>query len=319
MDVGTEPVSSLCFKTGNENVLYVSSGNEIKCFDVQAMDAASWKPLECYSYNKDEINQVVCNGKSSFVASADDAGDVKIIDVGQKCLYKTLRAGHTSICSTVQFIPWRPWEVITGGLDSKLVMWDFSKGRPQKIVDFGSDTHSGQCLNPAFVHSVAIPEVDMLDKLDKICVVARGDGVVDLINIESELNDIKSKASSSTRPRKGAASTSKRNSESSNQNGKRRVHLDYSVGGHSAAVSCVAFSLFREKGRFVISGGNDKTVKVWDCFKCLDSDRAGKNSELLHLNINLRKKVNWLCTTPSDSENLVVCDTTRVVKVYSVS
>lgn len=26
--------------------------------------------------------------------------------------------------------------VITGGLDSKLVMWDFSKGRPRKIVDF---------------------------------------------------------------------------------------------------------------------------------------------------------------------------------------
>lgn len=27
--------------------------------------------------------------------------------------------------------------VITGGLDSKVVMWDFSKGRPYKIVDFG--------------------------------------------------------------------------------------------------------------------------------------------------------------------------------------
>lgn len=27
--------------------------------------------------------------------------------------------------------------VITGGLDSKLVVWDFSKGRPKKIVDFG--------------------------------------------------------------------------------------------------------------------------------------------------------------------------------------
>lgn len=29
------------------------------------------------------------------------------------------------------------WVVITGGLDSKLVMWDFSKGRRLKIVDFG--------------------------------------------------------------------------------------------------------------------------------------------------------------------------------------
>ena len=30
--------------------------------------------------------------------------------------------------------------VISGGLDSKLVMWDFSKGRPYKIVDFGKQS-----------------------------------------------------------------------------------------------------------------------------------------------------------------------------------
>ncbi|CAN8245991.1 unnamed protein product [Cochlearia groenlandica] len=305
IDVGTEPVSSLCFKTGNENILYASYGNEIKSFDVHTLSATSLKPLESYSYNKDEINQVVCNGRSSFLASADDSGDVKIIDIGQKCLYKTLRVGHTSICSSVQFIPWRPWEVVTGGLDSKLVLWDFSKGRSQKVIDFGSDTHnnSGQCLNPAFVHSIAIPEIDMVDKLDKICAVARGDGIVDLINIESELS------------RKGTSSTSK--GSSSNNDAVKRVCLDYSVGGHKAAVSCVAFSLFQEKGRFLISGGNDKKVKVWDCFKCLDVENT--NRDCLHLNIDLSKKVNWLCTNQSDSENLVVCDTTRVVKVYSIS
>ncbi|VYS69417.1 unnamed protein product [Arabidopsis thaliana] len=307
IDVGTEPVSSLCFKTGNENILYASCGNEIKSFDVHTLSATSWKPLESYNYNKDEVNQVVCNGRSSFLASADDSGDVKIIDIGQKCLYKTLRAGHTSICSSVQFIPWRPWEVITGGLDSKLVLWDFSKGRSQKIIDFGSDTNnnSGQCLNPAFVHSIAIPEMDMVDKLDKICAVARGDGIVNLINIESELS------------RKGTSS--KGSSSSSSNNVVKRVCLDYSVGGHNSAVSCVAFSLFQEKGRFLISGGNDKTVKIWDCFKCLDPNNNNNNRDLLHLNINLSKKVNWLCTNQSDSENLVVCDTTRVVKVYSIS
>nr|VDC60184.1 unnamed protein product [Brassica rapa] len=285
IDVGTEPVSSLCFKTGNEDILYASHGNEIKSFDVHMLSAGSWKPLESYSYNKDEVNQVVCNGRSSFLASADDSGDVKIIDVGQKCLYKTLRAGHTSICSSVQFIPWRPWEVITGGLDAKLVLWDFSKGRSQKIIDFSSD-NSGQCLNPAFVHSIAVPEMDMVDKLDKICAVARGDGIVDLINIESELS------------RKGASKGSSRN------NVAKRVCLDYSVGGHKAAVSCVAFSQFQEKGRFLISGGNDKSVKIWDCVRCLDSDN-NDNRDLLHLNIDLSKKVNWLCTNQSDSENLV--------------
>lgn len=142
----------------------------------------------------------------------------------------------------------------------------------------GSDTqsNSGQCLNPAFVHSIAIPEIDMVDKLDKICAVARGDGIVDLINIESELS------------RKGTSS--KGSSSSSSNNVIKRVCLDYSVDGHKAAVSCVAFALFREKGRFLISGGNDKTVKIWDCFKCLDSDK-NNSRDFLHLNINLSKKV----------------------------
>ncbi|KAF5949249.1 hypothetical protein HYC85_011242 [Camellia sinensis] len=104
--------------------------------------------------------------------------------------------------------------VITGGLDSKLVMWDFSKGRPQKLVDFDTSVpdadnagSAGQCLNPAFVHAIAVPEVDMVDRLGKVCVVARGDGVVDVIDIESELAVIKSK--SSLKPWKGTQSKAK--------------------------------------------------------------------------------------------------------------
>ncbi|CAH8390931.1 unnamed protein product [Eruca vesicaria subsp. sativa] len=114
----------------------------------------------------------------------------------------------------------------------------------------------------------------MVDKLDKICDVARGDGIVDLINVESELS------------RKGK---SKGSSSSSSNSVFKRVRLDYSVGGHKAAVSCVAFSQDQEKD-------------------------SKNNRDFLHLNIDLNKKVNWLCTNHSDSENLVVCDTTRLVR-----
>ena len=57
---------------------------------------------------------------------------------------------------------------------------------------------AGRCVNPAFVHAIAIPEVDMLDKLDKICAVARGDGAIDVINIETEMAATKSKSSSNS-------------------------------------------------------------------------------------------------------------------------
>nr|GMD93149.1 WD repeat-containing protein 53 [Ipomoea batatas] len=62
-----------------------------------AAEGKASKPLESYNYNKDEINQIVCTPNSSFLAAADDSGDVKVIDIRQQCLYRTLRAGHTSV------------------------------------------------------------------------------------------------------------------------------------------------------------------------------------------------------------------------------
>jgi hypothetical protein len=55
-----------------------------------------------------------------------------------------------------------------------------------------------------------------------------------------------------------------------------------------------AFSLFGERGKFIISGGNDKSVKVWDWSTYLDAREANGNSEP-PLNINLSKKVSSYC------------------------
>ncbi|KAL1826846.1 hypothetical protein ACET3Z_005258 [Daucus carota] len=325
MNVGDDPVSSLCFKQDNEDIIYVSSGNGVKSFDVHQM--GSLKPLQSYNYNQEEINQIVCSSKSSFVAAADDGGDVKIIDIRQHRPYKTLRNSHESICSTVQFLPWRTWEVITGGLDSKLIMWDFSKGRPLKILDFGKPDVNArgsaeQCFNPAFVHSIAVPQVDMLDRIGKVCVVGRGDGIVSVIDIESEFDDPKLKNSSKHKKNsqlrsKGSVSSS--NSESQDQTQKKYINLDYTIGGHTAAVSCVTLSTFGEKGKYIISGANDKAVKAWNWSAYVDPCQPSNNDNLLHLTINLTRKVNWLCTTSSDSENLIVCDTSKLVKVYTIA
>ncbi|CAO2181312.1 unnamed protein product [Urochloa humidicola] len=320
IEAASKPLSSICFKPGNEDFVYASAGNEILSFDVR-MGPQS-KPLETYNYNRDEINQIAVSSKG-FLAAADDSGDVKIVNTIQKCLYKRLREAHTSICSSVQFIPWRPWTAITGGLDSKLAAWDFSKGRTLFSIDYGSpelqngssSSSAGQCFNPAFVHSIAVSEEGILGGLYKVCAVARGDGAVDVVDLEYELVPAKSKG----HPRAAISTMSSKRTDlgdgSSNQSQVRRIHLDYTMDGHTAAVSCVAFSAFGEKGKFLVSGGNDASVKIWDWSKGFSSE-TNSNAELV-LDIDVKKKVNWLCTSPTDADNLIVCDTSKVVKVYN--
>ncbi|PWZ32587.1 WD repeat-containing protein 53 [Zea mays] len=267
MEAANKPISSICFKPGNEDFVYISAGNEILSFDVRM--GTQTKPLETYNYNRDEINQIAVSSKG-FLAAADDSGDVKIVNTIQKCLYKRLREAHTSICSSVQFIPWRPWTV---------------------------------------------SEEDILGGLYKVCAVARGDGAVDVVDLEYELAPAKSKGP----PRAAILTTRSKGAElgdgSCNQSRAKRIHLDYTMGGHTAAVSCVAFSAFGEKGKFLISGGNDASVKLWDWSKGFYSETNSKVD--LVLDIDVKKKVNWLCTAPTDSDNLIVCDTSKVVKVYS--
>lgn len=111
---------------------------------------------------------------------------------------------------------------------------------PGKLEE--SSRNTGQFYNPAFIHAIAVPEVDMLGKLGKACAVARGDGIVSLINLEAELAAVKSKGT--PKPCKipesrscNAASVS--DVETKSQNEVTRLHLDYTVGGHTAAASCV--------------------------------------------------------------------------------
>ncbi|KAL8130375.1 hypothetical protein V2J09_019530 [Rumex salicifolius] len=354
MELGTEPISSLCFKQGYENIIFVSMGSEVRSYDVRLVNPSN--PLLRFNYNKDEINQVACNSKSAFLATADDSGDVKIIDIGQKCIFKTLRAGHSThrlkdfgcncilqsilfqnLCNftiqlryaavrnfflgnlgkvLVEVVAIKDPGIVTGGLDSKLILWDFSKARPFHTIDFGSleeNQQSGaQCCNPAFVHALAVPEIDMYEKVGKICTVARGDGVVSVINFDLELASLKKK--SGHKPQKGfSEGSSSTDVENKKQSGRNRLHLDYSMGGHSAAASCVTFSSFGDKGKLIISGGNDKTVKMWDWCKYFE-DAHTSEDRIMPYNINLPKKVNWLCTVPTDSDNLVICDTSKVVK-----
>ncbi|KAG6549191.1 hypothetical protein Mapa_009177 [Marchantia paleacea] len=178
-----EAVTSICLKHGDDSQLYCAAGNGVHSFDVRL--GSSGRELQKYDYNTDEINQVALNKKATYLAAADDSGEIKVIDLNNNKLCKTLRGVHTSICSAVQFHPQKPWEVISGGLDSKIVKWDISKGRQLKIVypDFLSSNSVGQVCNPPFVHALATPHGDCSGEMGRLLAVARGDGAVEVYDL----------------------------------------------------------------------------------------------------------------------------------------
>eukprot|EP00252_Welwitschia_mirabilis_P027534 TRINITY_DN9468_c0_g1_i1.p1 TRINITY_DN9468_c0_g1~~TRINITY_DN9468_c0_g1_i1.p1 ORF type:complete len:397 (+),score=69.48 TRINITY_DN9468_c0_g1_i1:61-1191(+) len=323
--LGRDSVSSLCFNPGKNNILYAASGKVVIGLDMR-MDLSI--ELEKYAFNKEDINQISFSQKS-FLAAADDSGEVKIIDIQQRCLYRTLRSGHTNICSCVQFHPHKAWEVISGGLDSKVIIWDFSRGKPHTIIEPVSDkfdaenpSSSNKLWNPPFVHAIALSENVPQGKNTQCTAVARGDGTVELLDLESEVHTAQMKTK---QPVPGTGRSKSKLGKSKHANYKAgygkdmngsRTYLHSGLGGHTAPVSCVAFSRFTGNEELVISGGNDATVKIWNWNLQMEANQDTKGP--LQLSINNRKKVNWLCTTMRGTQNLIVCDTSKIVKAYTI-
>ncbi|CAM6124500.1 unnamed protein product [Calypogeia fissa] len=315
--LGGESVASISLNPGNSTELYAAAGAVVYCLDRRL--GSSGRELQRYDFNLDEINQVAVNQKGSYVAAADDSGEIKVIDVHNCRLYRTLRGGHTNICSAVQFHPQKPWEVISGGLDSKIVKWDFSKGKYVRSVNLVADNANvGQLCNPPFVHALAIPESNGSGDSGRVVAVARGDGAIEVYDLGFE--SLKPVVRKGLKNKKGNQQNSSGQGESGGPalmvNGLR-CHFDTEHGGHSTAASSVAFAAFGANERFLVSAGNDMLIKGWNWRSSPDGCQADNGSGLV-LNIQHGKKINWLSTIDRQSGNLVVADTSKVLSVYHI-
>lgn len=147
-------VNSVCFCVKSPERLYTSCGNRIIGYDLRNTSCAVCE----FQFNEDEINQVAIHGKGNFLAACDDSGEIKVIDVQSGKLFKSLHSKHDNICSTVQFRPNRPWEIVSGGMDYTIISWDFSSGRALQelnVQELGGDNQEGAYfVNPPLVHSI---------------------------------------------------------------------------------------------------------------------------------------------------------------------
>lgn len=150
----SKEVNSVSFCVKNPERLYASCENKIFSYDLRNLSSTVCE----FEYNEDEVNQIAVHEKGAYVAACDDSGEIKVIEVQSGRLFKSLKNKHDNICSTVQFRPNRPWEIVSGGMDSRVVSWEFSSGRAlqelnaQELAEDNSD--GAYLVNPPFVHSI---------------------------------------------------------------------------------------------------------------------------------------------------------------------
>ncbi|KAK3259969.1 hypothetical protein CYMTET_31057 [Cymbomonas tetramitiformis] len=180
-------VPSLCFSPVHSYSLFIAEECTISVYDLRTGESGD--PVQRYNFNQEEVNQIVLNRKGTVLAAADDSGDVKIVDIQKHSLQKTLKGSHSNICSSVQFRPHHPWEVVTGGLDCSLIRWDFNSSRPKAAWNMGADAaasgaNEAQVFNPPLVHAVAVGS-EHHEFSQQTAAVACGDGTVAIYHLNA--------------------------------------------------------------------------------------------------------------------------------------
>lgn len=286
-------VTSIAFREEGDGSVCASVGGNVHVYDLRKTSS----PCQSHALSQEELNQVVVQRGGRYLGVADDAGHVHVVDLVQNKKHKTMRGGHVNLCSTVAFRPRRSWEILSGGLDCRLVRWDFSRGVPKGAWEMGAEKEGSlDVFNPPMIHSIAVFEEEDVD-MSNLVVVARGDGAVGVYDVDVD------RIQRYVDRRKKGRKFEKNSVEAC------KMILGREQGGHRNSVSHLTFGRFETK-RFLASGGNDRRIVLWDLSKTKEEAFV-----LQHFH---GKKINWLCCGPGRGTHWCACDVGDDVSVYEL-
>ncbi|XP_068136550.1 WD repeat-containing protein 53 isoform X2 [Hyperolius riggenbachi] len=228
---GDGDVAAVTFSPISATKFYASHGESVSVLDTRAFR----KPVENFTVNKEEINCICVNETDTLLAAADDSGTVKVLDLQNSKVCRTLQR-HSNICSAVAFRPHRPQSFVSCGLDMQVMLWSMQKTRPLWITnlqhlaqddeDMENHRSPGQIFNPPLAHSLSVSACGNV-----FCCGAE-DGKIRFFRITGT-----------------------------------RFEEELCVKAHTQGVSQVSF-FGQDAGKtFLLSGGNDGRVCLWDINK----------------------------------------------------
>ncbi|XP_041850626.1 WD repeat-containing protein 53 [Melanotaenia boesemani] len=227
---GEEDITSVVLSPVAPNHLYVSHGDAVSVLDPRNLKSPA---LDFHGAGEEEINALALNETGSALAVADDSGAVRVLELPGGKVCRTLRR-HTNICSSVAFRPHRPNNLVSVGLDMQVMLWGLQKTRPLwtlNLQDMAEDDdlqqHRGQLFNPPLAHCVSVANCG------NILACAAEDGRVHLMRI-------------------GSGS---------------KLEQQGSVKAHSQGASQAHFVSFLSHPYWLVTGGNDSHVALWDLSK----------------------------------------------------
>lgn len=254
---GEDDSTSVVFSPAAPSLLYVSHGDTVSVLDPRNLKS----PVEEFQgAGEEEINALALNETGSALAVADDSGAVRVLELPGGKVCRTLRR-HTNICSSVAFRPHRPNNLVSVGLDMQVrerrpkslavcmqtsfdyialfllqvMLWGLQKTRPLWTLNLQDVTEEedhhqqrpGQLFNPPLAHCVSVASCG------NILGCAAEDGRVHLMRI----------GSGSKLEQQGA------------------------VKAHSQGASQAHFVGFLSHPYWLVTGGNDSQVALWDLSK----------------------------------------------------
>ena len=185
--------------------------------------------IDTYAHNADEINHFVIDRVGACLYAADDNCEVTVVDVAKNERLKTLRFdGHESFVSCVALRGHKPREVVSGGLDARVCVWDRDKAaavRRWSVNELASAadaaeaeaskfsqtengeeggandeaarrTNPSRMMNPPFVHCVATwacARAPTHAHTRRLAAAACGDGTVALVDLDAPKSDASGK------------------------------------------------------------------------------------------------------------------------------
>ncbi|KAI8599142.1 WD40-repeat-containing domain protein [Dissophora ornata] len=266
-------VTTTSFTPADSHTIYVGSGDKIHTFDLrmESLLLNTTQATKMYDGAEDEINQIQVNHRATYLAACDDAGDVRVLDLKTHRWMRQLQRKHDNIAMTVQFVPKKELQALSGGMDKLVVAWDFYKGRAMQLIDTDNPQPDGaqskQLFNPPFVHSIA------MHPSGTRVAIGLGDGSIQFLHNAADpptapSTSLDDNSSSSTTPvPPGASKKNKKKKGSVGSSSSGKGAEDWLVGGrlvdaHTTPIATIEYAGFNP-GWLVTSASNG-SIAIWE-------------------------------------------------------